>query len=165
MPDILHKIDTSYYQSNASSCWYASYCMLFRWKGIPVSSIRERIEKKGLDYRDFWTKGLPDDKYADVRDALGLVSFPRLQFSRLAGNAEVLAAALQKFGPFWAALSAPSEHAVVIAGVIPAAGIVYVVNPWSVGENAAQQEAFTLGELQCRLGAKEHLAGVQMFMG
>jgi hypothetical protein len=164
MPAVKHNIDTTIFQSSDESCWYAAYCMLFSWKGVPTSSVREKIEKAGLDYKDFWSNGLPDDKYANTRAALGLAGFRRGYFSTMADDLEWFADRVKAYGPFWCALSVPSEHAVVVSGIDPGRGKVIITNPTRDNSGYAQVEELNAGEFKRRLGSKDVASAAQMFM-
>ncbi|MBS1833748.1 MAG: hypothetical protein JST65_13605 [Acidobacteria bacterium] len=163
MPSINYNIDTTIFQSSAESCWYAAYCMLFTWKGKPTSSIRERIEKAGLDYKDFWTNGLPEEKYPYTRLVLGLAGFRRGYFSTLADDLDYFGQTLKNYGPFWCALSVPSEHAVVVSGIDVDAGKVIITNPNSDGTGYAQIQKMAASEFKRRLGSKDIASAAQMF--
>lgn len=163
MPSIDHNVSDAYFQSSSTSCWYAAFCMLYDWQGKPTSAIRERIEKAGLDYKDYWNNGLPEEKYNDVRWCLGLSGFRRAYFSQLACDLDYFGKVLKDYGPFWCALSVPSEHVVVVCGVDVEKGTIRILNPWSDGEGAAQSKKWTRYEFQRRLGAKDVRAAAQMW--
>ena len=162
MPSVKHTINTSLGQSNAASCWYAAYCMLYDWNGRPLSSIREKLEKSGLDYADYWRKGLPVESYPKARQALGLNSFRRGYFYTLADDLDYFGKTLKDYGPFWCALSTPSEHIVVVNGIDLGKSRILVVNPWGSG-GAAEEQTYTAGEFQRRLGSTEAVNAAQMF--
>jgi len=163
MPSIDYDVSDSYFQSSSTSCWYAAYCMLFDWKGRPTTAVRERIEKAGLDYSDFWRHGLPEEKYNDVRWCLGLSGFRRGYFRQLADDLDYFGKVLKDYGPFWCALSVPSEHAVVVCGVDVEREKIRIMNPWSDGEGAAQNQKLTQAEFKRRLGSKDVRAAAQMW--
>ena len=136
------KIDgDGYGQSTAESCWYASYAILFDWKGTPRSSIRERIEKAGLDYADYYRNGLPQEDFSKTRGALGLVGWRGSYIKEIASDFQALYVLLKGYGPIWCAFSKPSAHIVVIVGVDSIAGNIHILNPWnnSNGNNADSQ--------------------------
>jgi hypothetical protein len=163
MPDIKYDIDLTLGQSSAESCWYAAYCMLFTWKGIPTSSIRDRIEKAGLDYKDYWTNGLPDDDYPKTRLALGLTGFRRGYFSSLADDLEYFSKTLKDYGPFWCAFHRSSgDHAVIVNGIDIKLTQILVANPWGDG-GQAEQQYYTPTSFKSRLGSKDVASAAQMF--
>jgi hypothetical protein len=164
MPSVDYDVSDAYFQSSSESCWYAAYCMLFAWKGKPTSSVRERIEKAGLNYADFWKRGLPVEKYNDVRWCLGLSGFRRAYFGQLADDLDYFGKVLQDYGPFWCAFSVPSEHIVVVKGVDVDNGKVKVMNPWSDGGGAAQKQKFSAAEFKRRLGSNDVRSAAQMFV-
>jgi len=164
MPSVDHSVSDTYYQSSNESCWYAAYCMLFDWKGKPTSAIRERIEKAGLDYADFWKKGLPVEKYNDVRWCLGLSGFRRAYFGQLVDDLDYFGKVLKDYGPFWCAFSVPGEHIVVVHGVDVDKEQIKVMNPWSDGGSSAQKQKYSPGEFKRRLGSKDLRAAAQMWV-
>src|SRR5439155_24188152 len=100
------KLDgAGYGQSTAETCWYASYALLFKWKGKPESAIRERIEKAGLDYKDYYNNGLPTKDFAKTRDALGLTSWAGGSVKNWASDFQSFAQLLKGYGPLWCAFS------------------------------------------------------------
>ncbi|BDC51625.1 hypothetical protein F183_A39400 [Bryobacterales bacterium F-183] len=164
MPVVKYEIDTTIFQSSNESCWYAAYCMLFTWKGTPTSSIREKIEKAGLDYKDFWANGLPDEKYQYTRAALGLAGFRRGYFRTMIEDLEYFSDRLKAYGPFWCALSVPSEHAVVVCGADPGRGKITITNPTRDNSGYAQVEEMSAKDFLTRLGSKDVPSAAQMFM-
>ncbi len=103
-------------QPNASSCWYASYALLFRWKGWPHGAVEERIRKAGLDFDDYYKNGLPPEDFPKTRKALGLTSFPGSYAATLADDLVSFAQLLKSYGPMWCAFVRPSPHIVVVTG-------------------------------------------------
>jgi hypothetical protein len=162
MPSVKHIINTSLGQSSAESCWYAAYSMLYDWKGKPISSIREKIEKNKLDYADYWRKGLPVEDYWKTRISLGLSGFRRPYFYGLADDLDYFGKVLKDYGPFWCAFSSPSEHVVVVNGIDLGMSKILVVNPWGSG-GMAEQEYYKAGEFQRRLGKSDVASAAQMF--
>jgi hypothetical protein len=163
---IEHTINKNLFQSSNESCWYAAYCMLFEWKGTPTSQIRERMDKApkldGLDYLDFWKRGLPDDKYNATRWSLGLSGFRRAYFATMLDDIGFLSKSLRDYGPFWVAWSVPSEHAVILHGV-DNSGQLKVMNPTGNGYGTATPMTMTVTEFKRRLGAKDVPSAAQMF--
>jgi hypothetical protein len=164
MPTIEYKLNTNYYQSSHESCWYAAYCMLFEWRGIPTSSIRSRIEKAGLNYTDFWQNGLPLESYPQVRQALGLAGFRRPYMVNYAQDLAWFADRLKAYGPMWCTFSKPSEHAVVVSGIDVQNGQIIVTNPASRVAGSAEVEYYTPTRFIGRIGSGDHASAVQMFM-
>lgn len=163
MPDIKYDMNMNLGQSSEESCWYAAYCMLFVWKGLPQSSVRDRIEKAGLDYKDYWTNGLPDGDYPKTRLALGLTGFRRAYFSTLADDLEYFSKNLKDYGPFWCAFHRPNaDHAVIVNGIDIKMTQILVVNPWGNG-GQAEQEYYQPGRFKSRLGSKDVPSAAQMF--
>ena len=117
-------------QSTAESCWYASYAILFSWKGSPRSSIRERIEKAGLDYRDYYNNGLPPEDFKKTAGALGMYGFRGGYIKSLAEDYSGFAQLLKSYGPLWCAFSRPSAHIVVVVGVDAQMGNIHILNPF-----------------------------------
>lgn len=165
MPSVDYPVSDAYFQSSNESCWYAAYCMLFDWKQKPTAQVRERIEKATpkLDYADFWKKGLPDDKYNEVRWCLGLSGYRRAYFSQLVDDLDYLGKLMKDYGPFWVALSVPSEHAVVLCGVDVAKGQLRIMNPTS-DLGSAQSQKMSAAEFKRRLGSKDVRSAAQMFV-
>lgn len=163
MPSIDYDISDSYFQSSGESCWYAAYCMIFDWKGKPTSSIRDRIQKAGLDYADFWRNGLPVEKYWDVRWCLGLSGYRRAYFGQLADDLDYFGRLLTDYGPFWCAFSVPSEHIVVVKGIDVDKEKIRIMNPWSDGGGAAQKQSFSPAEFKRRVGSKDVPSAAQMW--
>ncbi|MBM4040769.1 MAG: hypothetical protein FJ290_19875 [Planctomycetes bacterium] len=110
--DILIEVP-KYSQHNSRCCWYASYKMLYGWKGKSVGSVRTKLEKVGIYPND----ALYEDQWEKAAAALGLSG---MKVSHLK-DVENVAWCLSKCGPIWTAgnfmekTSAP--HAVVISGV------------------------------------------------
>lgn len=166
MPSKKYDIDLNMGQSNEASCWYAAYCMLFKWKGLPVKYVRERIEAAGLDYTDYWNNGLPDTHYVKTRQALGLSGFSRSYFRNFANDLDHMAEILISYGPFWVAMRNPhasGDHAVIVNGVEPALNRIWVANPWGDG-GRAEQTYYTAIGFKNRMNARDVFSGAQMFL-
>ena len=118
-------------QSTAESCWYAAYAMIFGWKGRPRSSIRERIEKAGLDYADYYKNGLPQEDFPKTRSALGLTGFRGGYVATLADDLDYFGKTLKDYGPMWCAFKRPGAHVVVISGVDTTLKQIHILNPWN----------------------------------
>lgn len=165
MANITYKLDSSLGQSSAESCWYAAYCMLFSWKGVPTSSIRERMEAKKLDYKDYWNKGLPAEAYSATRLALGLSGFRRAYFASLSDDLEYFSKTLKDYGPFWLAFSSPGDgdHAVVVNGINLDMKQIWVMNPWGSG-GSTEQEYYSVDRFKARLSKRtDQVSAAQMF--
>ena len=127
-----HNLDGSGFgQSTAESCWYACYALLYEWKGRPRASIRERIERAKLDYRDYYKNGLPVADFPKTRNALGLTSWRGGYMKGLADDFQALCSALKGYGPIWCAFSKPSAHIVVVTGVNSNTRNIHILNPWN----------------------------------
>lgn len=136
------KLDGSGFgQPNASSCWYAAYAMVHTWKGRPISSIRERIEKAKLDFNDYYQNGLPEEDFPKTLIALGMVGFRGGYAFSVIDDFEQMVHMLKGYGPLWCAFSKPGAHVVVISGVNASMKQIHILNPWNntVGTDADDQ--------------------------
>ncbi len=139
-------------QSTAESCWYAAYAMIFDWKGKPRSSIRDQIEKAGLDYKDYYNNGLPQDDFAKTRNALHLSGYRGAYLSTLADDLDYFAKVVKDNGPMWCAFAKPSAHIVVISGVNPGLKQIHIMNPWNQTNGAdADSQYFEPSKFQLRV--------------
>lgn len=159
------KLDgAGYGQSTAESCWFASYALLFKWKGSPISSIRERIEKAGLNFTDYYQNGLPIADFPKTRNALGLTSWRGSYIATLASDFEAFAQLLKGYGPLWCAFSRPHAHIVVVIGVNGDAGTIHILNPWDNTNGIdAESQYLTSSKFLSRLNGKDSAVG-QAFM-
>jgi len=105
--------------------------MLFDWKGKPRSSIRELIEKAGLDYADYYKNGLPQEDFVKTRAALSLTGFRGGYVSTLADDLDYFAKTIKDYGPMWCAFARPGAHIVVICGVDTTLKQIHIMNPWN----------------------------------
>jgi hypothetical protein len=153
-----------YGQSTAETCWYASYAMIFDWKGKPRTAIKENIEKAGLDYNDYYKNGLPTGDFAKVRAALGLVGWRGGYVQTLATDFQSFAQLLKGYGPMWCAFSKPSAHIVVVIGVNASSGNIHVLNPWNNTNGLdADSQYLTSSAFVGRLNTADNSVG-QAFM-
>lgn len=140
------KLDGSGFgQSSATSCWYA---IVHTKKGTPTTAIREKIEKAGLDYTDYWNNGLPPDDFPKTRAALGMVgwrgAFAYSQIDDFAAMVQML----KGYGPLWCAFVKPSPH----SGVDSNLGQVHILNPWNnTNGNDADSQYLTTPVFKGRL--------------
>jgi hypothetical protein len=137
---------------------------LFKWKGWPTSSIRERIEKAGLNFTDYFRNGLPIADFPKTRNALGLTSWRGSYIATLASDFEAFAQLLKGYGPLWCAFSRPNAHIVVVTGVNGDAGTIHILNPWDNTNGIdADSQYLTTSKFVSRLNGKDSAVG-QAFM-
>lgn len=151
-------------QSTAESCWYASYAILFNWKGLPRISIRNRIENAGLDYRDYYRNGLPIADFPKTRDALRLTSWHGGYIKTLAYDFKAFAQHLKAYGPLWCAFSRPHAHIVVVTGVDGGLRNIHILNPWNnTNGTEADSQYLPPSRFVDRLNDKDSAVGQAFF--
>lgn len=165
MPSFDWNLDGSGFgQQTAESCWYAAYAILWSWKQRPLASIRERIEKAGLDFDDYYNNGLPVEDFPKTRSALGLVGWGGGNAFALAGDLDDMAHRIKVYGPLWCAVSRPSAHVVVLVGADPDGGLIHILNPWSYNGLDAESQYLTAPQYRQKVNAKAPYSVLQAFM-
>lgn len=122
-----------YMQPTAATCWWASYAMVYHWKGLSDDLIKSKIKKAGFDFDDYWAKGLPRTDYRKVGACLGMTGFRGGYISNLADDFKSFVFVLKAYGPLWCAFANPSPHAVVVTGVDSNLNQIHIINPWNRG--------------------------------
>ncbi len=69
-------------QPNFSTCWWASYRMIYQYLKRPASSIDDRLNGIKIDVDDCKENGLADTDYAKAASVLGLKGWSGLTFSK-----------------------------------------------------------------------------------
>ena len=130
-------------QGTAETCWYASYAIVHTWKKKPISVIKEKIVKAGLDFDDYYSKGLPIDDFWKTCAALGMVGWRGGFVLELANDLPAFAQLLKSYGPLWCGFNNPGKHIVVVTGVDLKNKQIHILNPWNRqnGLNADSQYA------------------------
>jgi len=122
-----------YGQYYSTTCWYASYRMLFSWKNADEDTIAPKLKKAGLALNELKKRGLLMNEYPTAAGALGLCgwrgSWVRTQ------SAGMIAHILKGYGPLWAALDWRGEpgagHAVVVVAYDDESEVFKVHNPYN----------------------------------
>ena len=132
-------------QPNFSTCWWASYRMIYQYLKRPASSIDDRLNGIKIDVDDCKENGLADTDYAKAASVLGLKGWSGLTFSKepslmdfgLSDGAEAFLTELD-LGPLWVSRIAESRpgksrgyHVVVAVGYNDDSGKIIYNNPWT----------------------------------
>ncbi len=102
-------------QENNKECWVVCYEMMYGYRKMVVSSVRQKLSAKGLDTK---ARLLPAD-YGKARDAVGLTSY---RVGYLTESFDNFSYQLQKVGPLWCVgafletQSGLAAHAIVVSG-------------------------------------------------
>ena len=116
-------------QPTVSTCWLACMQMLFVWKGKDPAEVYQKLNADPNIFPDYWLEnGVSPDNCLQMGRCLG---------TSWAGDgdvdADVLATALKKHGPYWVAgeWKKGYAHVKVVIGCDPVGGMVKLINPWN----------------------------------
>jgi hypothetical protein len=141
-------------QPNFSTCWWASYRMIFQYLKRPSSSIDDRLNGIKIDVDDCKENGLADTDYAKAASVLGLKGWSGLTFSKepsfidfgLSDGAEAFLKELD-LGPLWVSRIAESRpgksrgyHVVVAVGYNDDSSKIIYNNPFPGPTSAIEME-------------------------
>jgi hypothetical protein len=139
-------------QPNFSTCWWASYRMLYNFLKFNVASIDDKLNGAGIDVADCKENGLADTDYKKAAAALGLKGWPGGTFNKepgffdfgLSDGAEAFLKELNA-GPLWVSRIAESRpgktkayHIVVAVGYDDDDGRIIYNNPFPGPTNAIE---------------------------
>jgi len=113
---IKHQVPTAGMgQPNFSTCWWASYRMIYQYLNRSVTSIDDKLNAAGIDVEDGKANGLADTDYTKAATALGLKGWSGLLFNQdawydagLTDGAEAFLTELD-LGPLWVSRIAESR--------------------------------------------------------
>ncbi len=127
-------------QRRSSTCWYACYQMLYKWKGIGVSEVEDRIKKSQTDEQKDADPPIADFDYMcdhgiGTSDLKPVARALKLEWGGGGGKDTTISAllyALDKFGPIWIAGAWHGHSHVILLigakrGKVP---MVNFLNPW-----------------------------------
>ena len=123
MADFKHDVPvTGAGQPSYTTCWYASYKMLFRFQKRNTNEVESKLRGSGFDFDDAMAKGMLDTKYKDAAAALGLTVWAGSAFNLkpswydvgLSDGANAFIDELKK-GPLWVSRKAGDEYHIVVA--------------------------------------------------
>ena len=150
---IKHQVPTAGMgQPNFSSCWWASYRMLYQYLNRNLNSIDDKLNGAGIDVEDCKENGLADTDYSKAATVLGLKGWSGLLFNQeaslfdfgLSDGAEAFLKELE-LGPLWVSRIAESRpdrtkgyHAVVAFGYDDSTGKILFNNPFPGPTNAVE---------------------------
>ena len=139
-------------QPNFSTCWWASYRMLYQYLKRQLKDIDEKLAKLAkIDVDDCKENGLADTDYSKAATALGLRSWSGLSFNKsplidigLSDGAKAFLKELD-LGPLWVSRVAESRpgkkkgyHIVVAVGYDDASGNIIYNNPFPGPKDAIE---------------------------
>lgn len=152
MDDIDHtsQVPTAGYgQKNKTSCWFASFKMIFAHAGRNTNSVEDLLNGAKIDVDDCMAKGMADTDYARACAALGLQGFAGSKFNKEAGwtdwgvsdGAWAFIDELKK-RPLWVSkCSGSNYHAIVAVGYRSDGDMIRWYNPWPGPDNAIEAAA------------------------
>ena len=73
-------------QSTSSTCWYACYRMLHKWKNADDSQIRTKLEGIGLKWSELITRGIYKEELVRAGHSLGLIGLAVSAAGMVAGS-------------------------------------------------------------------------------
>lgn len=107
-----------YGQFNTATCWYASYRMLYAWKGWDTRAITTKLQKKGLDVPSLMRRGIFEEEFGTAMTALGLLGWKGITIYEQ--SPQGIGQILKEWGPMWVAFEwqgkADAGHAAVVVG-------------------------------------------------
>lgn len=147
--DVEHQVpQQGYGQYLATTCWYASFRMLYAWKGEDESQIGPSLAKAKLDLQQLRQRGLYPDEFPTARGALGLVGWSGRWLEQQDDG--MWAHLLKGYGPLWIATEWRGEsgagHAVVIVGYKAKTGVFRVHNPYNRFEPGTVELEYLTGD-------------------
>src|SRR5438128_770768 len=74
-----------YGQKKKTSCWFASFQMIYAHADLPVAAITAKLKGASIDVDDCLANGMADTDYAKACAALGLQGFAGTKFNQEAG--------------------------------------------------------------------------------
>jgi len=149
---IKHQVPTAGMgQPNFSTCWWASYRMVYQFLSRNLDSIDDKLNGAQIDVDDCKENGLADTDYAKAATALGLKTWSGLAFNQeplidigLSDGAEAFLKQLD-LGPLWVSRIAESRpdkrrgyHVVVAVGYDDDTGKILFNNPFPGPTNAIE---------------------------
>jgi len=135
-----------YGQKKKTSCWFASFQMIYAHAELPVAGITAKLKAKSIDVNDCLDKGMADTDYANACEALGLQGFAGTKFNQEAGlldwgvsdGAWAFIEELKK-RPLWVSkCSGTNYHAIVAVGYRSDGDKIIWNNPWPGEDNAIE---------------------------
>ena len=146
--DINHWVPTQGMgQKTRQQCWYASYKMIYRVKGLNTDLVKQKLEKV-IDFPDAMKNGLLDNDFLTCAGALDLTSWSGRHFNMkrdfwdmgMSDGAETLYACLRK-GPLWVSrkTSSGSFHITVLKGYKDSGDKFIFNNPFPGPNDAIEQ--------------------------
>lgn len=135
-----------YGQRKKTSCWFASFQMIYAHAGKPVAGIADKLRGAGVDVDDCLANGMPDTVYAKACAALELQGFAGTKFNQAAGlfdwgvsdGAWAFIDELKK-RPLWVSkCSGTNYHAIVAVGYRSDGDKILWNNPWPGEDNAVE---------------------------
>jgi Papain-like cysteine protease AvrRpt2 len=155
MPDSFkHRVDLpNMGQPTFSTCWWASYRMVFSFLNRHLNEIDDKLTAAKLDLDDIKQNGLTDMDYMKAASALGLKGWPGTLFSSapwidigLSSGAKDFLTEL-RIGPLWVSRIAESRpgkqrsnHIVVAVGYDDDEGWIIYNNPFPGPINANEMK-------------------------
>jgi hypothetical protein len=146
--DITHTVPTAGFgQATYQQCWYASYKMIYSFKGLNVNSIKDKLAGV-INVDDALANGLLDTDYKKCATALGLSAFSGGTYNAergffdvgLSDGAEALHDELAN-GPLWVSryIKKGTYHIVVVKAYDDAGDGYFIYNnPYPGPSNAVE---------------------------
>lgn len=154
MPDSFKKTvgTTGMGQPNFSTCWWASYRMLYQYLKRNLAEIDTKLASVKIDVVDAKANGLADTEYFKAASVLGLKSWSGLSFNQpplvdlgLSDGAKAFLKELD-LGPLWVSRIAESRpgkskgyHIVLAVGYDSDSGKIVYNNPFPGPKDALEQ--------------------------
>ncbi|HUF05492.1 MAG TPA: papain-like cysteine protease family protein [Aridibacter sp.] len=136
-------------QATFQQCWYASFKMIYKFKGLNVNSIEDKL-RNVIDFDDAMADGLVDKDYHKCAGALDLTSWKGEHFNQeqgffdvgLSDGAESFHACLRK-GPLWVSryIKKGTYHITVATKYDDEGkGYIYYNNPYPGPKHAVEEK-------------------------
>lgn len=138
-----------YGQPNSVSCWYACYAMMYVWNNKTVNELDQKLAAVFNDLTALKNRGLNDFEYCKIARAVGTRDV--LRMSALNWSLEDIIDRLKRWGPIYISTKEyGGGHAMVVYGVDPEFGNIFVADPFTGRGNAysAHTECFNLAKFR-----------------
>ena len=138
-------------QFTATTCWFASYRMLYSWKHADEKTIPNKITGAGLDFKAMTVRGIFPEELVKAGTALGMAG--RAASAVRDYDLDTWSARLTAFGPHWVATQKVGiGHAIVVYGVDKEMKQLHVYDPYNRFQPGTVEKTYwTLQGMQDKL--------------